>query len=160
MCKKIGKYLTYKEVIKSSTAIRKGIKNIPDKKQLYHIKLWYNHIFKPVREFINNSLGCNSIFRCIELNEVIGGSNTSQHCALKGAAGDIDCDKYHHGTNKDIFNFIRCTLDFDQLIWEFGTKNKPDWVHVSYNKGHNRHQILVSYKDKNNKTKYKNYATI
>ena len=50
-------------------------------------------------------------------------------------------------------------LDFDQLIWEFGTEENPSWVHVSYNvDGKQRGQILVAYKDDNNKTKYKVYG--
>jgi methionyl-tRNA synthetase len=47
-------------------------------------------------------------------------------------------------------------LDFDQLIWEFGTEDNPDWVHVSYvDVDNNRRRCLQAYKDDNNKTCYK-----
>jgi hypothetical protein len=49
-------------------------------------------------------------------------------------------------TNKDIFNYIKENLDFDQLIWEFGNSKEPDWVHVSYTKDKNRKQILKGIK--------------
>lgn len=155
---KISKHLTYEEVVKSNTALRKSIRNTPNTNQLNNIVLWAKNIFEPVREFVNAPLGCNSIFRSIKLNRAIGGSSMSQHCANNGAAGDIDCKVYGHSTNKKIFNFIKNNLDFDQLIWEFGTEEEPDWVHCSYvSEKKNRNQILVSYKNKNNKTKYKYY---
>jgi len=59
-------------------------------------------------------------------------------------------------SNTEIFNFIKDTLDFDQLIWEFGDNNKPDWVHVSYNAGKNRKQMLKALKV-NGKTVYAPY---
>jgi 3-keto-L-gulonate-6-phosphate decarboxylase len=45
-------------------------------------------------------------------------------------------------------------LDFDQLIWEFGTDENPDWVHVSYvDADSNRKRCLQAIKE-NGKTKY------
>ena len=76
-----------------------------------------------------------------------------EHC--KGQAIDID-DTYAYATNAEMFNFIRNNLDFDQMIWEFGTDENPDWVHVSYvNEDDNRNRCLKAYRDSNNKTKYK-----
>lgn len=60
---------------------------------------------------------------------------------------DLDADKYGGMTNKDIFEYIRINLPFDQLIWEFGDDNNPDWVHVSYS-SRNRKQILRAVKSK------------
>ena len=54
-----------------------------------------------------------------------------------------------------MYEFIKEHLDFDQMIWEFGTKKNPDWVHVSFVKeGINRNRCLLAYKEKG-KTKYK-----
>jgi len=66
---------------------------------------------------------------------------------------DIDSKK---PTNKEIFDYIKENLEFDQLIWEFGNDTEPDWVHVSYSKEKNRKQILKSIKT-NGKTIYKLY---
>lgn len=154
----LSKYLSYKEVTKSITAIQKGIKNIPNMSQLTNITLWANNIFDPCREFINAPLGVHTVFRCEELNTEIGGSSTSQHMATNGAAGDIDCDIYGNGTNGELFKFILDNLNFDQLIWEFGNDQNPDWIHVSYvNTEKNRKQALVGYHDNMGKTKYKLY---
>jgi len=61
---------------------------------------------------------------------------------------DVD-DIYGHKTNKEMFDFIKEKLDFDQLIYEFGNEENPDWVHVSYaNKDDNRNRILKAVRDK------------
>lgn len=143
---KISKYLSYKEVTKSYTAIRKGIDNTPSKEQLQNIKIWANMIFDPVREFIGAPLGCNTIFRSPNLNAEIGGVWNSQHTAKLGAAGDIDSDIYNNATNEIIFNFIKENLDFDQLIAEEVVKGEIAWVHCSYvNPNKNRNEILIMH---------------
>jgi len=87
--------------------------------------------------------------RVPELNRAIGGSSSSQHCALNGAAADIDFGD----NNAPVFKWICENVIFDQLIWEFGDESNPDWIHVSYNYGKNRGQILRVVK-RNGKTKY------
>ena len=73
---------------------------------------------------------------------------------MEGKALDIDGDIFGGVSNKAIFDYIKNNCNFDQLIWEFGTENAPDWVHVSYNKGVNRKQILRAIKS-GGKTIYK-----
>ena len=99
----------------------------------------------------------NSFYRSPALNEAIGGASdkssgqTSQHC--KGQAIDID-DIYGYKTNKEMFNYIKENLDFDQLIYEFGTDDNPSWVHFSYvSEDKNRNRILRAVRD-DGKTKY------
>ena len=53
-----------------------------------------------------------------------------------------------------MYHYIQENLDYDQMIWEFGDLNNPDWVHVSYvSEDANRKRCLRAYK-KNKKTKY------
>jgi hypothetical protein len=60
-------------------------------------------------------------------------------------------------TNKMVFDYIKDNLEFDQLIWEFGTKENCDWVHVSYEStGRQRKQVLRAVRA-NGKTIYQNY---
>jgi hypothetical protein len=57
-------------------------------------------------------------------------------------------------SNADVFKYIKEKLNFDQLIWEFGTDKNPDWVHVSYEStGKQRKQILKAVKS-GGKTSY------
>jgi zinc D-Ala-D-Ala carboxypeptidase len=155
---KISKHLSYNEVVKSYTAIKKGIDNTPSECQLKNVIVWANNIFDPVRAFIGAPLGCASIFRCDELNKVIGSSSGSQHKADNGAAGDLDSDIYGNADNEDIFNFIRGNLDFDQCICEGLKNSRVAWVHVSYvSKKENRNEILMMY-IKDGTTHYEYYS--
>tara|TARA_R110000803_G_scaffold28666_14_gene66076 strand:- start:2091 stop:2552 length:462 start_codon:yes stop_codon:yes gene_type:complete len=152
---KVTEHVSYKEVIKSNTATRKGIENIPSGEQMENIKLLCEKVFEPLREHVGGPIAINSLFRSVELNRAIGGSSTSQHCAVNGAAMDID-DTLGRMSNAEMFDFIK-TLDFDQLIWEYGDEESPDWVHVSYKERGNRKQILKC-KRVNGKTVYSMYS--
>jgi zinc D-Ala-D-Ala carboxypeptidase len=149
---RISEHISYKEGVRSSTAKRLGIDNDPDDDQLSNMKTIAENIFEPLREWVGGAIRINSFFRCIALNKAIGGSSKSQHC--EGRALDID-DNFGHKTNAEMFNYIKDNLDFDQMIWEFGTDENPDWVHVSYvSEQANRNRCLKAYKE-NGKTKYK-----
>jgi hypothetical protein len=97
-------------------------------------------------------INISSGYRSKVLNHYIGGSLKSQHC--EGKAADIDMDGMGSVTNKQIFDYIKNELEFDQLINEFNY----GWVHVSYNAGNNRKQILDAIKV-NNKTVYSNHKS-
>ena len=153
---KVTTHVSYKEVTKSNTATRRGIENIPSGEQMENIKLLCEKVFEPLREHVGGPIAINSLFRSVELNKAIGGSSTSQHCAINGAAMDID-DTLGGMSNADMFEFIKNKLDFDQLIWEYGNKDNPDWVHVSYKARDNRKQILKCSKVKG-RTVYSIYS--
>ena len=151
---KLSNNLRLNEVLKSNTATRRGIDNTPTDEHLSNLYKLAKNIFQPLRDGLGVPLGISSGYRSEALNNAIGGSKNSQHS--KGQALDIDADIYGNVNNFAIFECIKENLDFDQLIWEFGDDENPDWVHVSY-KSHeeNRGQILKAIK-LNGKTKYLN----
>ena len=147
----ISKHISYKEATRSNTALRRGIENIPDVEELENMKLIAEEVFEPLRKWVGGPVKINSFYRSPELNVAIGGSKKSQHC--HGQAIDID-DTYGHRSNASMFHHLRYSLDYDQIIWEFGDDKNPDWVHVSYiSEDANRRRCLRAYK-KNGKTKY------
>jgi zinc D-Ala-D-Ala carboxypeptidase len=153
---KLSKNLSLTEVTNSNTAKRKGISNQPTEEHLVALKSLAENIFQPIREHFAKPIWLSSGYRSEALNKAIGGSKTSQHC--KGEAMDIDMDGKGGPTNAEIFNYIKDNLPFDQLIWEFGTKTSPDWVHVSYKKGGpQRGQILRAVRNSAGKTVYEPY---
>lgn len=155
---RVSKYLSYKEATKSYTAAKRGINNTPSKEQLQRIINWGRYIFDPIRSFIGAPLGCRSIFRAPKLNKIIGGSDGSQHQALKGAAGDIDTDIYDNGTNEQVFNFVKDHLSFDQMIIEGLQDGGIQWVHISFvSYEENRNEILMMYVDESG-THYEHYS--
>lgn len=154
---KLSENLLLSEVIRSESAKRLGIDNMPKGEHLINLKLLAKNIFQPIREHFKVPIHISSGYRSEALNQAIrGASSTSQHCT--GEALDIDMDGSPHGvTNKIIFDYIKDNLNFDQLIYEFGNDSKPDWVHVSYSaSGKQRKQVLKAIKIKG-KTIYQNY---
>ena len=143
---KLSNNLTLAEVTKSATAKRLGISNEPTIEHMENLKAVAQNIFQPVRERFNTPIAVTSGYRSEGLNKAIRGSASSQHC--KGEAIDIDADVFGGLSNKEIFNYIKEHLVFDQLIWEFGDDDNPDWVHCSYKRvGKNRGQVLKAVRN-------------
>jgi hypothetical protein len=143
--------LSLAEAISSATALRKGIANKPTVTHLINLKEVANNIFQPCREHFGKPLRVTSGYRSEALNKAIGGSSKSQHS--KGEALDMQSTKGY--TNKELFMYIKDHLTFDQLIGEFPDNvGEYAWVHCSYKKEGNRGEVLIAYKDDNNKTKY------
>ena len=148
----ISKHVSYKEGVRSNTALRLGIENTPSAEQLEKMEIVAKEVFEPLRKWVGGPIKVNSFFRCEKLNKAVGGSTKSQH--MSGQAMDID-DGFGHRSNADMYGFIKENLNFDQMIWEFGDDENPDWVHVSFvSKEENRNRCLKAYKEKG-KTKYK-----
>jgi len=133
------KNFTLKELCVTKT----GIHNEPNAEQKEALRLLAVNILQPARDALG-PIKVTSGFRNAKVNAAISGSRSSQH--TKGEAADLQCDD-----NAALFKFIK-TLEFDQLIWEFGDKEQPDWVHVSY-ASKNRKEVLKASK-KNGVTKY------
>lgn len=153
---KLSEHLDLSEVTRSESAKRKGISNIPTEAHIANFKLLAEKIFEPIRNYFRCPIIISSGYRSKELNAAIGGSATSQHCS--GEAIDIDMGGTPNGvTNRMVFDYIKDNLSFDQLIYEFGDSNNPDWVHVSYEStGEQRKQVLRASRS-GGKTVYNKY---
>ena len=136
----LSKNLTLAEATKSQVATRRGIDNTPIAEQIRILLLVAKHVFQPLREHFDVPIGITSGFRSRQLNTAIKGAKNSEHTL--GRALDLDADVYGGVTNKEIFEFIKNHLDFNQLFWEFGDNKNPDWVHVSYSEKGNKKQVL------------------
>lgn len=140
----LSKNLALAEVMRSETAKRKGISNMPTAAHIENFVKLAENVFQPIREHFGVPIHISSGYRSAALNKAVGGSLSSQHCS--GEAIDIDMDGTSI-TNKQVFDFIRENVNFDQMIWEFGTDSNPDWVHVSYEStGKQRKQVLKAVK--------------
>ena len=149
----LSKNLSLAEVTKSLTAKRLGIDNTPDEWTTENLRQVAVNIFQPLRDAFKCPIYVSSGYRSAELNTAIGGSPRSQH--VEGRAFDLDADVFGGCTNSQIFNWIKENVEFDQLIWEFGDDDNPDWVHVSYvYDGLNRKRCLKACRDDNGKTYY------
>ncbi len=142
----LSKHFTLAEFTRSESAKRHGVSNNPTPEHLENLKVLCEKVLEPIREKFG-PINISSGYRSKALNHYIGGSLKSQHCEAKAA--DIDQDGMGGATNKEIFEYIKNELEFDQLINEFNYA----WVHVSFNLGKNRKQVLDASKS-NGRTVY------
>ena len=149
---KLSANFNLSELTKSQTAERKGIPNNPSPGQIDNLKELCMNVLQPIRSNFDKPVIVSSGFRSAEVCVAIGSSITSQH--TEGKAADIEVPGID---NKELAEWIRHNLEYDQLILEFYKDGEPDsgWVHVSYDSDDNRKQNLRAYKDDNNKTQYK-----
>jgi uncharacterized protein YcbK (DUF882 family) len=137
----ISEHITEAEAFKSQTATRKGIDNTTTDPEVLANMKHVAELFEQIRANFGKPIGISSFYRSPALNKAVGGAKTSQH--VRGEAIDIDADIFGGVKNSEIFAFAK-TLDFDQLLWEFGNTNEPAWVHISRKRtGKNRKQILT-----------------
>ena len=146
---KLTAHFALAEFTRSESAKRHGVPNEPTPEHLQNLIVLCEKVLEPIRIKFG-PINISSGYRSKTLNHYIGGSLNSQHCEAK--ACDIDMDGMGGPTNKEIFEYIKNELEFDQLINEFNY----GWVHVSYNLGKNRRQVLDALKV-NNKTVYANH---
>jgi len=150
---KLSRNLSLAEATKSITAKRLGIDNTPDEWVTENLKQVAVNVFQPIRDAFGCPIHVSSGYRSPDLNTAIGGSRRSQH--VEGRALDLDADVFRGCTNSEIFNYVRENLEFDQLIWEFGDEDNPDWVHVSFvYDGINRKRCLKACRDDEGKVYY------
>lgn len=130
---KLSKNFDWKEFTKSDTATRLHIVNeITSFEVRDNIKALVDNVLQPLRDSWGQPLFINSGYRCLKLNEAVGGVPTSQH--VMGQAADVSCS--------DPLALARLAkkidLDFDQMILY------PTFVHFSYDEGRNRNRILYN----------------
>ena len=146
----LSRNFSLQELTKSDTAIRMDIDNNPNADQIEKLKALCENILQPVRDHFGR-VKVTSGFRSSELCVAIGSSVNSQHA--KAEAADFEVI----GTdNAELFDWIKATLEPDQMILEFYTPGEPNsgWIHCSWIPEGRRASFLHAYKSEG-KTKYK-----
>ncbi len=146
----LSRNFSLQELIKSDTAIRKGIDNNPNADQIEKLKALCENILQPVRDHFGR-VKVTSGYRSPDLCSAIGSSVNSQHA--KAEAADFECIGVD---NAELADWINQNLPYDQLICEFYTPGEPNsgWIHCSYIPDQPRASYLWAYKFEG-KTKYK-----
>ena len=143
---KLTANISLDELIKSQVAERKGINNNPSPMQIENLKALAVNILQPIRSQFDKPLIISSGFRCAQLCLEIGSSINSEHCAdNKSAAADFEIPGVD---NKELAEWIKSNLEYNQLILEFYREGEPSsgWVHCSYSTDLNKKQSLIAYR--------------
>lgn len=104
---------TLEELVGSSFAINSNIDNTPNATQLKNIKVSVLAL-EYIRAYLGNyPIIVTSGFRCLELNQKIGGSKTSSH--IDGQAYDIII-KNGKPPKENALSIVKSDINFDQII--------------------------------------------
>ena len=147
----LSRNFTLQELIKSDTAIRKGIDNNPNADQVEKLKKLCENVLQPVRDHFGR-VKVTSGYRSPELCVAIGSSLNSQHA--KAEAVDFECIGVD---NAEVADWVRMNCDTDQLILEYYTPGEPNsgWIHASWVEFQPRAQYMRAFRDPDTKkTKY------
>lgn len=129
---RLSEHFTLSEMLRT----HKNVTNRIGANEIDNIIDLVHEILEPLRDYVKTPIIISSGYRSPALNLAVGGSATSQH--LDGQAVDFKCADMVLA-----FDFIKNNLEFDQLIWEYGTKFCPKWIHVSYRSdGKNRKSVF------------------
>lgn len=131
------------ELTRSARADKLGLANDPTPEHALALRGLAWHILQPLRDHFRQPIPVTSGYRSAKLNATPpGASKTSQHALGQAADLDMKASAKATITNADLFHHIRAHLPFDQLIWEYGTRKEPQWVHVSFKPEKARGQVL------------------
>ena len=124
---KLSENFTLEELIRSNTAERMGIDNVPkDEKVVENLRSLCLEVLQPLRDYVGAPVHINSGYRCPELNMAVGGVKNSQHC--RGEAADIRIVSPKQG--REWAAWIEDNCRFDQMLLE-RNKSGAVWLHVS-----------------------------
>lgn len=136
----LSKHFELSEFTHSAIAREKNIDNTPSNNVVYNLENLCIHVLEPARKKINTQIHITSGYRCVELNDAVGGERLSQHTI--GEAADLRC--YTEFYLNSLVSALKQT-DYDQLIIEEKKykKTKMNWVHISYSSTReNRHEFI------------------
>lgn len=141
---KLSKHFCLKEFVRSATALKNGLDNMPGMDEVERLRQLCIHVLEPLRERFG-AIRITSGYRSYRVNDLVGGSRTSQH--MYGEAADIHVGNTEVG--KKMYDFIHNTLDFDQLLIEVKGKQSKvvHCLHISYrsDRGPNRRYSRMQY---------------
>lgn len=135
------KYFSIAEFLRSDAAEKYKVSNMPGDEELLavlnNVKALVDNVLDPLRAIIGRPIIITSGYRSQRVNELVGGSKTSQH--LSGKAADIHVQGYTPRQMDTVYRTIQMYCDFDQLIF-YPSKNI---IHVSWNGDKNRQESWV-----------------
>ena len=131
----LSKNFTLEEMIHTDT----GLPNWANQDEIEKLKWLAENILQTIRDALG-PIKINSAFRSEQVNEAVGGVETSQH-RLAEAADIEPLGK----TLEEAYDWIRHNISFGQLIMEH--KGSDRWIHVSRPRADKPNMMCLRYEN-------------
>jgi hypothetical protein len=155
---KLSQNFTLEEFTRSETAMKLGYLEqfTPSVIVVENLKALALNVAEKIRKEFG-AFAPTVAYRCERTNKSVGGVQSSEH--LIGCAFDETFIKDGKNISKAVFLWcINGGLPtFSQIIWEFGNKDNPNWLHIGYNIKNNKKEILLSERNAFGGTNYVKY---
>ncbi len=122
----LSEHFRLSEFTRSATAIKHGIDNQPEIEDIEALQSLCINVLEPLRRRFG-VIRITSGYRSPKLNEMIGGSRTSQH--MRGEAADIHVGSLE--VAKKMYAYIMANIVFDQMLLEM-RGGRVHCLHISY----------------------------
>lgn len=122
-----SEFFRLEEFTESAIAKRLNISNEPTEEIIRNIQYGVSMILDPARRLLGSPILITSGYRCIKLNEAVGGVANSWH--KDGNAADIHVASEKEA--KKLFDIFKTLPSVDTVLFEH-TKTSQ-WIHVQWN---------------------------
>ena len=129
----LSRNFTLEELTYSRTAVEHGLENVRGPLAFQSLRNLATYLLQPLRDRYGNTIAITSGYRNETVNLLAGGVKNSQH--TKGEAADC----YIAEGPLKLLDILKASgLDFDQAI----VYRRKKFLHLSYQEGFNRRQVL------------------
>lgn len=131
------RHFTLYELIRSETADKLGIINVPNFAQVQLLALFVDSLLEPLREAAQRPIIITSGYRCKELNKAVGGVDNSHH-VMNGGHCAADISLGNAGLNRAFFSLMEKS---DLPINEWILGKDAAYIHVSWHPWRRKREI-------------------
>jgi hypothetical protein len=121
------------DLIYNETAVKYSVDNLPTEEHYNNLVSLVNDVIVPCCNYFGYKIKILSCYISEELSTNYLFDNNVDSLHLTGQAVDLSIVLNGRGNvNSELFNYIKTSVPFDQLIWVDGTDVEPNYVHISY----------------------------
>ena len=135
----LSEHFSVDEFTFSATAKAMGIVNSPGSSELANLRFLCRELLEPARAVIGEPIHITSGYRCLALNQAVGGVAQSYH--VRGLAADIHIESDAHASR--LADALNAQPYCDLILVEHA--QGASWLHVQARKLSPRHRVNLDF---------------
>ena len=136
----LSEHFSLDEFTFSATAQAMGIINDPSSLELANLRFLCREVLEPARKVIGEPIHITSGYRCLALNQAVGGVAQSYH--VRGLAADIHIESAAHASR--LADALNAQPYCDLILVEHA--QGASWLHVQARSLSPRHRVNLDFR--------------